>query len=137
MRWSTVSYALAKSKATRAYFCSPGFRQVPAVLYQLGEAAIGSRVEASPSRGVRAGWLDARQQDGGRRSESLAPGPLPEPPRRRLLPHPSGGPARLEWLIEWYELKLLGATLDRTLTFGPPCRNLRRRVRPQPLSYGR
>ena len=29
------------------------------------------------------------------------------------------------------ELKLLGVTLDRTLTFGPHCRNLRRRVRPR------
>ncbi|KAF0297293.1 Retrovirus-related Pol polyprotein from type-1 retrotransposable element R1 4 [Amphibalanus amphitrite] len=29
------------------------------------------------------------------------------------------------------ELKLLGVTLDRTLGFGPHCRNLRRRVRPR------
>ena len=29
------------------------------------------------------------------------------------------------------ELKILGVTLDRTLTFGPHCRNLRRRVRPR------
>ena len=29
------------------------------------------------------------------------------------------------------ELKLLGVTLDRTLTFGPHCRNLRNRVRPR------
>ena len=29
------------------------------------------------------------------------------------------------------ELKLLGVTLDRTLTFGPHCRNLRKRVRPR------